>query len=146
MRVIDLRKLPIDPEPVLVRAVELELPCGFPSPSQDYQTQEIDLNEVLMPNRTSCYIGRVSGHSMTPAGIFDGDEIIIDRSIRPLDGHVVVATLDGERTVKRLRRTSTGGAVLSPDNPDYPPIEIPEHSELVIWGVVTRCLHSVGRA
>lgn len=145
MRVVNLRKLSGEPEPALVRVVDLELPCGFPSPSQDYQTREMDLNEILMPNRTSCYIGRVSGHSMTPAGIFDGDEIIIDRSIRPQDGHVVVATLDGEQTVKRLRRTPTG-ALLFPDNPDYPPIEVPELSELIIWGVVTRCLHSVGRA
>lgn len=145
MRVIELRELPSEPEQTLVSVVDLELPCGFPSPSQDYQTREIDLNEILMPNRTSCYIGRVTGHSMTPAGIFDGDEIIIDRSIRPQDGHVVVVTLDGEQTVKRLRRTPTG-ALLMPDNPDYPPIEIPELSELIVWGVVTRCLHSVGRA
>lgn len=145
MRVSELRALPERAVPAVIEMVDLEVLCGFPSPSQDYQTSEIDLNEHLMPNRVSTFLVRVRGHSMTRAGIFDGDEIIVDRSIRPMDGHVVVAVVDGELTVKRLRHRGEG-VVLSPENPDYPPIEIPELSELRIWGVVTRSLHRVLRA
>lgn len=145
MRVAEIRALPDTAPPALISRTEIEVLCGFPSPSQDYQTSELDLNEHLMPNRVSTYLIRVRGNSMMLAGIFDGDEIIVDRSIRPRDGHVVVAVIDGEMTVKRLRLRGTG-VVLSAENPEYPAIEVPELSELQIWGVVTRSLHRVGRA
>jgi DNA polymerase V len=91
---------------------------------------------------TSTFLVRVAGDSMQGAGISDGDELVVDRSLQPVDGNVVVAILDGELTVKRLRLA--GGVVrLMADNPDYPDIEIPELGELTIWGVVTRCLHHV---
>lgn len=145
MKVIEMWALPEDAAPAHIVLPEVEVLCGFPSPSQDYQTSELDLNEHLMPNRVSTFLIRVRGNSMTLAGIFDGDEIIVDRSIRPRDGHVVVAVVDGEMTVKRLRLRGTG-VVLSPENPEYPIIEIPELSDLRIWGVVTRSLHRVIRA
>lgn len=144
MIVVRLHALPEHAAPALIDFADQEAVCGFPSPSQDYQTSELDLNEHLMPNRVSTYLVRVSGHSMTLAGIFDGDEIIVDRSIRPLDGHVVVAVVDGEMTVKRLRNTPHG-VLLAPENPDFPTIEIPELSDLRVWGVVTRSLHRVLR-
>lgn len=118
--------------------------CGFPSPSQDYQTSEIDLNTHLMPNRVSSFLIRARGHSMMRAGIFDGDELVVDRSITPEDGHVVVAVVDGEFTIKRLRITASG-VVLSPENPKFPNIHIAELSDLRVWGVVIRSLHRVGR-
>lgn len=118
--------------------------CGFPSPAQDYQTSEIDLNQYLMPNRVSTFLIRARGHSMMRAGIFDGDELVVDRSVTPEDGHVVVAVIDGEFTVKRLRLTGAG-VVLSPENPAFPNIQIAELSELRIWGVVIRSLHRVLR-
>lgn len=82
---------------------------------------------------------------MMRAGIFDGDELVVDRSITPQDGHVVVAVVDGEMTVKRLRLRADG-AVLAPENPAYPDIVVAELSELRVWGVVTRSLHRVLRA
>nr|WP_040504930.1 translesion error-prone DNA polymerase V autoproteolytic subunit [Leucobacter chromiiresistens] len=124
---------------------DVEAACGFPSPAQDYETTEIDLNEHLMPNRVSTFLIRARGNSMTRAGIYDGDELIVDRSIRPEDGHVVVAVVDGEMTVKRLRVTRAG-VVLSAENSRHPDIEVAELSELHIWGVVTRSLHRVLRA
>lgn len=145
MRVVELQALPVDAVPARIQLAVSEVLCGFPSPSQDYQTSELDLNEHLLPNRTSSYLVRVRGSSMSLAGIFDGDEIIVDRSIRPLDGHVVVAVIDGELTVKRLRLSSTG-VLLVPESPDFPTIHVPELSELTIWGVVTRSLHRVDRA
>lgn len=116
--------------------------CGFPSPSQDYQTSEIDLNTHLMPNRLSTFLIRARGHSMVRAGIFDGDELVVDRSITPEDGHVVVAVVDGDFTVKRLRITAAG-VILSPENPKFPNILIAELSDLRVWGVVIRSLHRV---
>lgn len=120
--------------------------AGFPSPSQDYTTAEIDLSEHLMPNRASTYLVRARGHSMTGAGIWDGDELVVDRSIRPQHGHVVIAVLDGELTVKRLSIHADGRVVLSSENPAYPDIAVPSLSDLRVWGVVTVALHHVSRA
>lgn len=119
--------------------------AGFPSPSQDYTTAEIDLTDHLMPNRASTYLVRARGHSMTGAGIWDGDELVVDRSIRPQDGHVVIAVLDGELTVKRLR-IEADRVVLSSENPAYPDIAVPSLSDLRVWGVVAVALHHVSRA
>lgn len=146
MEVASIRALAPDAAPALIEAAEVEVVCGFPSPSQDYQTSEIDLNEHLMPNRVSTFLIRARGHSMIRAGIYDGDELIVDRSIRADDGHVVVAVVDGEMTVKRLRFTDTGGVVLSAENPRHPDIEMEELTDLRVWGVVTRSLHRVLRA
>ena len=118
------------------------VPAGFPSPAQDYFDGRIDLNKHLIRDMASTFLVRVSGHSMDGAGICDGDELVVDRSLAPADGSVVVAILDGELTVKRLR-LGPGGVRLAAENPDYPDIEIPELADLSIWGVATRCLHHV---
>lgn len=144
MRVTEVFTLDVAAPPALIDLAEVEVLCGFPSPSQDYETSEIDLNEFLMPNRVSTFLIRARGHSMMRAGIFDGDELVVDRSITPEDGHVVVAVVDGEMTVKRLRLRGNG-AVLSPENPAYPDIVISELSDLRVWGVVIRSLHRVSR-
>lgn len=116
--------------------------AGYPSPAQDYFDGRIDLNEHLIKDITSTYVVRVSGDSMEGAGISDGDELIVNRALEPRDGSVVVAVLDGELTVKRLRVTARG-VVLQADNPQYPDIRVPALADLVIWGVATRCLHHV---
>ena len=116
--------------------------AGFPSPAQDYFDGRIDLNAHLIKDITSTYVVRVTGDSMQGAGISDGDELIVNRALEPKDGSVVVAVLDGELTVKRLRLTPTG-VVLQAENPKYPDIKVPALSELTIWGVATRCLHHV---
>src|SRR5699024_5807871 len=124
----------------LVAAGVGSVPAGFPSPSQDYSDTRIDLQNLLIRDELSTFIVRVSGDSMDGAGIFDGDELIVDRGIEPRDGHVVVAIVDGEMTVKRLRVTPTG-VVLQADNAEYPDVQVAELSDLMIWGVATRCLH-----
>jgi DNA polymerase V len=116
--------------------------AGFPSPAQDYFDGRIDLNAHLIKDITSTFIVRVTGDSMERAGISDGDELIVNRALEPKDGSVVIAVLDGELTVKRLRLTATG-VVLQAENPKYPDIKVPALSELTIWGVATRCLHHV---
>jgi DNA polymerase V len=116
--------------------------AGFPSPAQDYFDGRIDLNAHLIKDITSTFVVRVTGDSMEGAGISDGDELIVNRALEPRDGSVVIAVLDGELTVKRLRITGNG-VVLQAENPKYPDIRVPALSELTIWGVATRCLHHV---
>ena len=116
--------------------------AGFPSPAQDYYDGPINLNEHLLKNPTSTFIMRVQGDSMEGAGIFDGDEILVDRSIDPKDNLVVVAMVEGEMFVKRLR-TSNGTAFLVSDNPKYRPIQIDRIADFSIWGVVITCIHHV---
>ncbi len=116
--------------------------AGFPSPAQDYFDGRIDLNSHLIQDITSTFVVRVTGDSMEGAGISDGDELIVNRALEPRDGSVVIAVLDGELTVKRLRITASG-IVLQAENPRYPDILVPAMSELTVWGVATRCLHHV---
>ncbi len=116
--------------------------AGYPSPAQDYFDGRIDLNAHLIKDITSTYVVRVSGESMEGAGISDGDELIVNRALEPHDGCLVIAVLDGELTIKRLRITPAG-VVLQAENPAYPDIRVSALSNLVIWGVATRCLHHV---
>ncbi len=118
------------------------VPAGFPSPADDYVQDRVDLNEHLILHRETSFILRVSGWSMMGAGIHDGDELIVDRAIDPMDGHVVVAVIDGELTVKRLRKSGKTIRLVA-ENPEYPDIGFSDGEELVIWGVVTRVLHKV---
>ncbi|HEY4535511.1 MAG TPA: translesion error-prone DNA polymerase V autoproteolytic subunit [Enteractinococcus sp.] len=124
----------------LIAAGVGRVPAGFPSPSQDYSDTKIDLTQMLVRDELSTFIVRVSGASMEGAGIYDGDKLIVDRGIEPRDGHVVVAIVDGEMTVKRLRITPTG-VVLQAENAEYPDVVVAELSDLMIWGVATTCLH-----
>ncbi len=116
--------------------------AGFPSPADDYVEKALDLNTHLIQHREATFILRVSGWSMRDAGIFDGDEIIVDRAIPPTDGKIVVAAIRGELTVKRLRRVGNAFHLVA-ENPEFPPIALQEGEELCIWGVVTRVLHRV---
>lgn len=118
--------------------------AGFPSPAQDYWSGDIDLGEHLIRDRTATFIVRAVGSSMERAGIFDGDRLIVDRSITPQHGHIVIAILDGELTVKRLQ-LERGRIVLHAENPAFPDIEIPELSDVSCWGVVTWVLHRASR-
>lgn len=128
--------------PALVPRMMSCIAAGFPSPADDYVEKQIDLNTHLIRHKEATFILRVSGWSMRDAGIFDGDEIIVDRAITPADGKIVVAAINGELTVKRLRRV--GETIhLQAENPDYSPIILHEGEELCIWGVVTRVLHRV---
>lgn len=120
------------PVPLMGRMV----PAGFPSPADDYLEGEIDLATFLIERPAATFLMRVSGLSMTGAGILDGDYLIVDRSIEPKSGHIVVAVCNGEMTVKRLHITSRGRATLRAENPDFPSQEICEETPAEIWGVV----------
>lgn len=110
--------------------------CGFPSPAQDYPTDELNLAELLIRDRPATYFWRAAGHSMEPV-IPDGSLLIVDRGVTPVPGRVVVAIVDGEYTVKRLQMDDCGQVTLRAENPEYPDIALPELSEMTIWGTVT---------
>lgn len=124
--------------------VEALVPAGFPSPAADYTEQSLDLNELCIRHPAATYFVRVSGDSMIGAGIQDGDMLIVDRSIEPKSGDIVIAGYYGELTVKRLDVDETG-VRLVPMNPAYPVILVPNESELSIQGVVVHTLHSFRR-
>lgn len=110
--------------------------AGFPAPGDDLVEQPLDLNDLLIDNPTATFFVRVSGDSMEGARIFDGDVLVIDRSIQAREGMIVVAAVYGELVVKRLQKTRTGLALLS-ENSHYSPILIDDSDGVYIWGVVT---------
>jgi DNA polymerase V len=126
-------------ETVPLPAYLCSVPAGFPSPAGDYVEREIDLNDWLITNRLATYIVRVEGDSMA-GEIHSGDRLIVDRSLEPRLGDVVIACINGEMTVKRLMAEG-GRHLLVADNPAYPPIEVDGEQELLIWGVVTNSIH-----
>lgn len=136
---VDVRAIAARPG---IRVAPVAVAAGFPSPAQDYFEGDIDLTEMLVDDQAATFIVRVAGESMMNAGISNGDELLVDRSKTPRDGDVVVAVLDGELTVKRLRLTNAG-VVLQADNSEHPDIVVSELSELSIWGTVTYCLHKL---
>lgn len=116
--------------------------AGFPSPADDYIEDRLDLNELLVRHTEATYFLRVKGDSMVGAGIHPGDLIVVDRSLEPKDGQVVVAEVNNELTVKRLRYVG-GQPELHPENPGYAVIHFKEGQELRVWGVVTSAVHKV---
>ncbi|MFF2277945.1 LexA family protein [Agromyces sp. NPDC058126] len=130
----------VDTSRLLAHAAPIAVSAGFPSPAQDYYGGPVDLNEHLIKDPVSTFIVRVAGDSMIGAGIYDGDEILVDRAIDPRPGHVVVAVIDAELTLKRLD-SRRGQLMLCAENPAYPDIEVAEGSEASIWGVVTANIH-----
>ena len=118
------------------------VPAGFPSPADDYVERRLSLDEHLIRNKESTFFMRVSGHSMRGLGIFDGDLLIVDRSLPAAHGCVVVAVIDGEFTVKQLLHTGLG-KVLRAAHPDYPEVVIKPEQDFTIWGVVQWNVHKV---
>lgn len=112
----------------------------FPSPAQDYEQKNLDLNDQFISNPPATFIFKVAGDSMVGAGIFPGSTLVVDRSVQPTNGAVVIADVDGEWMVKRLQRRGGWVRLLS-DNPAYPAITLAEGQDLVVFGVVTYVIH-----
>jgi DNA polymerase V len=127
-----------------VPVVGFRAQAGFGNPAEDYIEEHIDLNAHLIRqgHEASTFIVRAQGWSMVGAGIHDGDEVIVDRAMEATDNAVVVATVNGDLVIKRLKLR--GGKIsLTSDNPHYPERTIAEGETLEIWGVCTRVLHSL---
>jgi len=116
--------------------------AGFPSPADDYIEGKLDLNEYLIKHPAATFFLRAAGDSMIEAGIHHGDILIVDRAIESVDNNVVIAVIDGELTVKRIRK-SGNELLLMPDNRDYEPVKMTEEMNVEIWGVVTNVIHSL---
>lgn len=110
--------------------------AGFPSPGDDLVEQSLNINDLLVDNPTATFFVRVAGDSMEGARIFDGDILVVDRSIEAQSGLIVVAAVYGELVVKRLQKTQSGLSLVS-ENENYKPILIDETEGCFIWGVVT---------
>lgn len=131
----------LNQEPVLCPLYISRVQAGFPSPADDYIEAQLDLNEYLIKHPAATFFVRAEGQSMIGANIQSGDLLIVDRSLSPTHGKIVIAAIQGELTVKRLYQQN-GKIQLHPENPEFPIIDISEHSELVIWGVVTHIIHT----
>ena len=114
--------------------------AGFPSPAEDYVEGKLDLNEHLIPRPSATFMVRATGDSMTGVGIFSGDILIVDRSIQPKHGSIIIAVIDAELTVKKLYKQK-GIIKLEPANPVYSSINVSDDMELWCWGVVTAAIH-----
>ncbi len=131
-----------DPSRLILPLYAHRVPAGFPSPADDYVASHLDLNEFLVPHREATFFVKVKGHSMTGAGIHDGDMLVVDRAIEPSPGRIIIAVLDGELTVKRLGFRD-GRPVLKAENPRFKDIELEDAQELQCWGVVTSCIRKL---
>ncbi len=115
--------------------------AGFPSPASDYIDKSIDLNDILIRNKPATFLVRALGDSMINAGIFPGDILIVDKSVTSSHKNVIIATLNGEFTVKRLIKEKNK-VFLRPENNKYKDFEIKEDDDFKIWGVVTFVIHN----
>jgi DNA polymerase V len=113
--------------------------AGFPSPADDYIDQQIDLTRLLVPNPPATFLWRVDGHSMKDAGIFHGDILVVDRSLTAVHGSIVVAIVNGERSLKRLLLDPRPRLVF--ENHEFPAYPLEEAAEVEIWGVVRCNIH-----
>ena len=116
--------------------------AGFPSPADDFKETRISLDRELVKNKEATFYARVSGDSMVGAGLDDGDLLVIDRSLNPENGKIAVCLVDGEFTVKRIKKEKKK-LYLMPENKKYKPIELKEENELIIWGVVEYVIKKV---
>ena len=121
--------------PVLIPLYSHSVAAGFPSPADDYIEDRLSLDEHLIQNKHATFFVRAKGNSMTGAGIFDGDLLVVDKSLPPSSGDIVIAIVDGDLTVKRLIKRN-GKILLKPENPRFKEIEFVEGQELQVWGVV----------
>ena len=122
--------------PIRLPLFSHKVAAGFPSPADDYIEGRLSLDEHLIQHKDSTFFVRAKGNSMVGAGIFDGDLLVVDKSLSPASGDIVIAVVDGDLTVKRLiKRGET--ITLKPENPRFKEIEFHDGQELQVWGVVT---------
>jgi len=118
------------------------VPAGHPSTVDEQAKELVDIHNHLIRNEIATYIFRVQGNAMIDAGIFDGDVLVVDRSLERKNNDVVLATLNNEFLVKRLY-LQAGLIKLISENPIYPPLVVKEKDDLAVWGVVTNSIHKL---
>ncbi len=120
--------------------MNISIRAGFPNPAEDAGGLALDLNDYLVKHPISTYYLRVEGDSMTGAGIAPEDIVVVDKALEARGGDIVVAAIEGDFTLKRLKKDGQR-AWLVAEHPGYAPIPLHEASEVVIWGVVTFTIH-----
>jgi DNA polymerase V len=118
--------------------------AGFPSPATDHCERKLDLNELCVQHPAATYFVRAQGDSMVEAGIFPGDVLVVDRSITAVHGDIVIASVNGELTVKRLETRPRMRLV--PMNRQYKAIDVPDGADLEVFGVATTVIHSLRKS
>ncbi len=118
------------------------IPAGFPSPADDFIDNKLDLNSYLIKHPSSTFFMRMSGSSMAGDGISTGDVLVVDRSLDPQDGWIIVAAIQGELVVKKYQNHGRK-AILTSDNGET--VSVSEDSEFEVWGVVTSVIHTFGK-
>lgn len=126
----------LDPIPLPLPLGAARVALGFPSPAEDFEDDTLDLNELLVRNPPATFFYRAQGHSMVLAGIADGDLLIIDRSVTPMDGDTVIATWEGNAPTCKVLRIFPDHLELHSRNPHVPNIVLPSHTEVEVFAVV----------
>ena len=136
----------------IIKNIQIDTPvfldkisAGFPSPATDYMENKLDLNEYLIKHPAATFIVKASGSSMIDADIYSGDLLIVDRSLTPRNNNIVIASIFGDLTVKKIKKKDKSFFLVSA-NEDYPSIEVKEEMECFIWGVVTYIIHETTSA
>ncbi|MDT8412907.1 MAG: translesion error-prone DNA polymerase V autoproteolytic subunit [Vicingaceae bacterium] len=122
--------------------VEAGISAGFPSPADDFLELTIDLNKELIKHPSTTFYGKVKGDSMQDAGFNNGDLLIIDKSLQPFDGKIAVCFIDGEFTVKRIKKDNNFIWLMA-ENKNYQPIKVTQDNDFIVWGMVTYIIKSV---
>ena len=122
--------------------VEQGISAGFPSPADDFKEIRISLDKELVKNKEATFYAKVSGDSMIGAGLDDGDLLVIDRSLSPENGKIAICFIDGDFTVKRIKKEK-GKFYLIPENKNYKKILVNEENKLIIWGIVTYVIKKI---
>jgi len=125
----------IRPSPTFLPLLAMAVPAGFPSPAEDHVEDEIDLHRLLVQNKAATFLVRVRGSSMVEAQLFDGDIAVVDRSVPPAPGDIVVVDIDGDRSFKRW--TGKRDMPLTFANRALPPYQLPREALVEVWGTVT---------
>ena len=125
-----------DPSPLILPVAGDCVRAGFPSPAEDFQVERLDLTTILVSHPQATFFLRLRGDSMHDAGLFDGDLLVVNRALKPVNGDVVIAVVDGEFTCKTLW-LKFGRMKLVAANPTYPEIVPKEGQTIEVWGVVT---------
>ena len=116
------------------------VPAGFPSPADDFIDSTLDLNEMIIQHPSATFFVKARGESMINSGINSGDILVVDRSIEPQNNTIIIAILDGELTVKQMKKKGEK-LFLMPSNPHYQPIQITSEVDFEVWGTVTHVIH-----
>ena len=134
--------IPVAPSPMWLNLCIGSVPAGYPSLLTEQAKELVNINSYLIHNEIATYIFRVKSNAMIDAGIFDGDVLVVDRSIEPKHNDIVLATLNEEFIVKRLHKRA-GVIKLVSENSIYPPIVIKVSDDFAVWGVVTNSIHKL---